>query len=487
MMHDKTAHQIRSLFLSGEISAEEIVKKTIERIESKDLELNSFLSLFHERALEKAKQLDKKKASKAPLGKLAGIPVALKDNIQVKGELLTCASKILENYRSPYDATVTRLFDEEDALLIGKTNMDEFAMGGSGTHSAFGLTRNPWNLECSPGGSSSGSSAAVSGRFCPIAMGSDTGGSIRQPAAYTGITGFKPTYGRVSRFGLVAFGSSLDQIGPLTRCVRDTALVMEVIGKHCSRDSTSIDSPLENYLKTIEKPVQGMKVGVPWNFLNQLKGEPKANFEKAVETLKNMGCEIVDVDLSSLRYGIAVYYILATAEASTNLARFDGIRYGYRSKEAQDLDAIYDLSRKDGFGWEVKNRILLGTYVLSASSHEAYYTKAQRVRTLIIRQLQKAFEECDIITHPVTPGPAPKLDGIKNPIDEYLQDLYTVGANLAGCPAISVPSGFTSDGMPLGVQFLGPQRHDGNVLQIGHAFQTATDYLKPPPHFGGNT
>lgn len=485
MMHDKTAHQIRSLFLSGEISAEEIAKKTIEKIEAEDPKLNAFLSLFHERALEKAKKLDQKKASGAPLGKLAGVPIALKDNMQIKGQLTTCASKILENYRAPYDATVTRLFDEADALLIGKTNMDEFAMGGSGTHSAFGPTRNPWNLDCNPGGSSSGSAAAVAARLCPIAMGSDTGGSIRQPAAYTGITGFKPTYGRVSRFGLVAFGSSLDQIGPLTQDVRDAALIMEVIGKHCKRDSTSIEGGPAEYLKAIEGSIKGAKVGVPWSFLKKLEGEPKENFEKALDTLRSLGAEIVDIDLSNLRYGIAIYYILATAEASTNLARFDGIRYGYRSKEAGDLDEIYELSREDGFGWEVKNRILLGTYVLSSLSHEAYYTKAQRVRMLIIRQLQKAFELCDIIAHPVAPGAAPKLDAIKNPIDEYLQDLYTVGANLAGCPGISVPSGFTTTNMPLGVQFLGPQRHDAQVLQMGHAFQMATGHLKTPPLFGG--
>lgn len=484
-MHQKSAYDIHQLFRKGDLSAEEIARRTFERIHLHDGELNTFLSLFEERALERARQLDKKRKRGGALGKLAGVPIALKDNIQVKGQRTTCGSKMLQSYHSPYNATVTQLFDEADALLIGKTNMDEFAMGGSGTHSAFAITRNPWNLDCNPGGSSSGSSAAVAARLCPVAMGSDTGGSIRQPAAYTGITGFKPTYGRVSRYGLVAFASSLDQIGPLTQDVRDAAMVMEVIGRRCPRDSTSINSGPHAYLTEIETPIEKLRIGVPWNFLKRLDNESKQNFEDAVAVLKALGTTVVDIDLSHLKYGIAVYYILATAEASTNLARFDGISYGLRSKAADSLDEIYALSREDGFGWEVKNRILLGTYILSALSHEAYYTKAQRVRTLIIRQMEAAFQGCDIIAHPVTPAAAPKLDAIKNPIDEYLQDLYTVGANLTGSPALSVPSGFTSSGMPLGIQFLGPQREDAKVLRVGHAFQMATKHLRSPPRYGG--
>lgn len=483
-MHGKTAHEFHNHFVRGEISAREIVQITLDNIERCNKNLNAFLNIFKKRSLQKADALDSKRLKKAKLGKLAGIPIAIKDNIHVKGEFTTCASKILENYRAPFNATVTQLFEDEDALLIGKTNMDEFAMGGSGTHSAFGNTHNPWDLRCTPGGSSSGSAAAVAARLCPIAMGSDTGGSIRQPAAYNGVTGYKPTYGRVSRYGLVAFGSSLDQIGPITQNVHDSALIMEVIGKHCLRDSTSINEKSFSYREVIEKPVKGLKIGIPWSFLTQLSQEAKTNFEASVKTLKDLGTEIVDIDIAILRHGIAVYYILASAEASTNLARFDGIRYGKRTSEAKNLEEVFELSRQEGFGWEVKNRILLGTYVLSASSQEAYYIKAQRVRTLIIQKLNEAFKHCDLIALPVSPSSAPHIGSYKNPIDEYFQDLYTVGANLAGCPGLSVPSGFTESGLPLGIQFMGPQRQDARVLNLGHAFQSATDHLKTPKGFG---
>ncbi|NGX38122.1 MAG: Glutamyl-tRNA(Gln) amidotransferase subunit A [Chlamydiae bacterium] len=471
-------------FTSGDLSAEEITARSLKQIEIRDKKLNSFLSVFHERAIETAKALDAKKKNGKPLGKLAGIPISIKDNIQIQGEITTCASKILANYRSPYDATVIRLLEEEDAILIGKTNMDEFAMGGSGTHSAFGNTKNPWDLACSPGGSSSGSAACVSAGFCPISLGSDTGGSIRQPAALSGITGFKPTYGRVSRYGLVAFGSSLDQIGPLTRTVQDAALVMEVLGKHCEKDSTSVNTHVQ-YLAEIEKPIANTRVGIPWHFLEQLQGEPRDNFEQSLEVLKALGVEIVDVNLDMLKYGIAIYYIIATAEASTNLARFDGIRYGVRSPNAKTLGDIYEDSREEGFGWEVKNRILLGTFVLSSGEKNAYYAKARKVRTLIIDQMRTAFQKCNMIAIPSAPGTAFSLTGIKDPLDEYLQDLYTVGANLVGLPGISVPSGFSSDKKPFGIQFMGPQMHDAEVLRYAHAFQTATDFVAYPPEFGG--
>ncbi len=460
--------------------------QTLKRINAANKDLHAFLSMFTERALEKARELDKKRANNQPLGKLAGIPIAIKDNIQIKGEITTCASKFLENYRAPYDATVIRLLEEEDAILIGKTNMDEFAMGGSGTHSAFSTIKNPWNLAHSAGGSSSGSSAAVGARLCPIALGSDTGGSIRQPAAFTGSVGFKPTYGRISRFGLVAFGSSLDQIGPITQTVQDAALVMEVLGKHCSRDSTSINLPPFSS-KELSKPIDKMRIGVPWSFLEDLKGEPRQNFEQSIEIFKDLGVEIVDVDLSHLKYGIATYYVLATAEASTNLARFDGIRYGARSKKAETLDEIYEESRKEGFGWEVKNRILLGTYVLSAGQQDAYYLKAQKVRSVIIKQFREAFANCSMIALPVTSGAAFPLEGgITDPLEEYLQDLYTVGANLAGLPAISIPSGLSKSGLPFGIQLMGPQTHDSNVLRYANAFESATNFSSlTPPNFGG--
>lgn len=482
-MHTKTAYELREELKEGKISATEIISFYLDRIKKFNDSLNAFLSVFDERALEKAREIDQKREKSQPLGKLAGVPIAVKDNILVQGEMCTCASKMLENYRAPYDATVIRLLEEEDAILIGKTNMDEFAMGGSGIHSAFGPTKNPWDVKCSPGGSSSGSAAAVSASLSPIALGTSTGGSIRQPAALTGITGFKPTYGRVSRFGLVAFGSSLDQIGPMTHSVQDAALLMEVIGKHCPHDATSINSSPVQYTLELEKPIKGMKVGIPWKFLENLNGEARKNFDKGVEILHSLGVHTTDIDLSILDYGIAIYYILATGEASTNLARFDGIRYGYRDLEAKTLEEIYKFSRSKGFGWEVKNRILLGTSVLSSGSYEEYYAKAQKVRTLLIMKMREAFAHCDIIALPTSPTTAFSLEGMDDPLKEYLQDLYTVGANLAGLPAISVPNGLIGS-KPFAIQFMGPQTKDLEVIRFAHAFQKTQEPLFPPG-FGG--
>jgi len=479
------AHKVRERFTSGEISAKEIVEQSFERIALHNPKLQAFLALFNKRALEKAEALDLKRKNKKPLGKLAAVPIAIKDNLQIKGEITTCASKFLTNYRAPFDATVVRLLEEEDAIIIGKNNMDEFAMGSAGKHSAFGATKNPWDLSCSPGGSSSGSGAAVSARLCPVALGTDTGGSIRYPAALCGITGFKPTYGRVSRYGLVAFGSSLDQVGPMTRSAKDAALLMEVMGKYCDKDATSLNIPPVRYTLEIDHPIADQSIGVPWNFLESLAEETRQNFLQSLEIFKTLGAKIVDVDLDILKYGIAIYYILSTAEASTNLARFDGIRYGNRSKEAKTLEEIYEYSRKEGFGWEVKNRISLGTFVLSAGYHEAYYAKAQKVRTLIIQHLKKAFEICSVIALPSAPKASYSLKAIKDPIDEYLQDLYTVGANLAGLPAISIPSGWSQDQKPFGLQLMGPQMHDAAVLRFAHAFQKETDFASThPPGFG---
>jgi aspartyl-tRNA(Asn)/glutamyl-tRNA(Gln) amidotransferase subunit A len=398
--------------------------------------------------------------------------------------MTTCGSKFLSNYRAVFDATVTRLIEEEDALIIGKTNMDEFAMGSSTENSAYQLTKNPWNLACSPGGSSGGSAAAVAARFCPLAFGSDTGGSIRQPAAFSGIVGFKPTYGRVSRFGLVAFGSSLDQIGPFSTNVADTALVMEVIGRHCRYDATSLNIPQENIVEKLTVPIKGAKIGIPWSFLHQLNPEAKENFNQSVEILKNLGCTFIDVDLKVLEHAIAVYYVLATAEASTNLARFDGIRYGKRSTRATNLEEVYDFSRQEGFGSEVKRRIMLGTYVLSAGYQDAYYKKAQKVRTVIIQKFKKAFEECQIILTPTAPFSAFEIGALQDPLQMYLQDIYTVPANMAGLPAVSVLSGFCRSGKPMGLHFTGPQMHDADVLRFAHQFEEAAGlYKKMPPQF----
>lgn len=483
-MHTLSAIEIRQKFIRGELSATEIVQYFLNRIEKFDPQVGAFLTVSKERALSKAHALDLKKSSGKHLGKLAGIPIAFKDNIHVKDEISTCGSKFLTNYKAPFESTVAQLVEGEDAIVIGKTNMDEFAMGSSTENSALQKTSNPWDLKCTPGGSSGGSAAAVAARLCPIAFGSDTGGSIRQPASLCGIIGFKPTYGRVSRFGLVAFGSSLDQIGPLTTSVADAALIMEVIGRHCEKDSTSIPLPAEEYLNHLPDTIKGLKIGVPWQFLEKLATEPKKLFNHSIEILKGLGAEIVDVNLDLLKYSIAVYYILATAEASTNLARFDGIRFGHRSARAKTLDEVYEMSKEEGFGPEVKRRILLGTYVLSAGYQDAYYKKAQKVRTLMIRQFEEAFEKCDLVATPVSPFAAFEIGSIKDPLQMYLEDIYTISSNLAGLPAISIPNGFTAERKPVGLQLIGPQKLDVQVIQAAHAFEKATGYNKQiPPQF----
>ncbi len=483
-MHRLSAQALRELFAKGEASAADIAEKTLKRIAHHDVQIGAFLALLSERVMEKAKALDAKRKAGKPLGKLAGVPVALKDNMHIKGEISTCGSRFLQDYRAVFDATVVKLLEEQDALLIGKTNMDEFAMGSSTENSAYQLTKNPWDLTCSPGGSSGGSAAAVCARFCPIALGSDTGGSIRQPAAFCGVVGFKPTYGRVSRYGLVAFASSLDQIGPFTHTVGDTALAMEVLGSHCAHDSTSMNVGPEEYLKKMQGEIRGQTIGVPWQFLDQLQNSAKEHFEKSIEIFKSLGAKIVDVDLDLLKHSIAVYYILATAEASTNLARFDGIRYGKRSARAQTLEEVYDFSKQEGFGPEVKKRILLGTYVLSSGFQDAFYKKAQKVRTLIIQRFKTAFEKCSIIAMPTSPFTTFPLGGIQDPLQMYLQDVFTIAANMAGLPAISIPSGFDANNRPYGLQLLGPQLQDAKVLQFAHAFENAAPFAqKIPPQF----
>lgn len=480
-MHLYSAIELRDSFVRGDLSAEAIIRHFLQRIERFDGEIGAFLAVYKESALDKAKALDAKRTRGEKLGKLAAVPVALKDNIHVKGEISTCGSKFLTNFRAPFDATVTALLEAEDAIIIGKTNLDEFAMGSSTENSALQRTRNPWNLACTPGGSSGGSAAAVTARLVPLAFGSDTGGSIRQPAGLCGIVGFKPTYGRVSRYGLVAYGSSLDQIGPLTTNVADAALAMEVIGRHCQLDSTSLNEPPEEYLNQLYLALKGRTIGVPWQFLEGLAAETRANFDKALEVYTSLGVTLVDVDLSILHYSLATYYILATAEASTNLARFDGIRYGQRSKQAKTLEEVYDLSKEEGFGPEVKKRILLGTFVLSAGYQDAYYKKAQQVRTLIIQKYKAAFAKCDIIATPVTPSDAFEIGSIQDPMQMYLEDIYTIGGNLAGLPGLVVPSGFTSAKKPLGIMLTGPQKGERTTFQFGQAFEEAGQWARGVP------
>lgn len=482
-MYQLSAIEIRDKFLRGDVTALEIANYFLNRIDKLDDQLGAFLTVFHDRVREKARALDVKKQAGERLGKLAAVPIAIKDNIHVKGEISTCGSKILYNYRAPFDATATKLLEAEDALIIGKTNCDEFAMGSSNENSAYKKTANPWNLNCTPGGSSGGSGAAVSARLCPIALGSDTGGSVRLPGSFCGVIGYKPTYGRVSRFGLVAYGSSLDQIGPLTVTAADAALVMEVLGQHCDKDSTSLKWAAEDYLPVLNKELMGVRVGVPRQFLEGLGQEAKEIFDRSLKDLEALGATLVDVDLSILKYALGTYYILATAEASTNLARYDGIRYGLRSPRAKTLDEVYTFSKEEGFGHEVKRRILLGTYVLSAGYQDAYYKKAQKVRTLIIDKYAEAFQKCDLVATPVSPFPAFEIGAIKDPLQMYLADIYSISINLAGLPAVSVPSGFSADGKPIGLQLVGPQKQDRKVLQAAYAYEQATSHHQAIPPF----
>lgn len=481
----KSAVELNRLFQSGELSAVEIIDHFLGKIEERDESLGAFLARLD--AQSQAKALDEKRSRGEPLGKMAGVPVAIKDNIHIKGELTTCASKFLTNYRAPFDATVTRLLREEDAIFVGKTNLDEFAMGSANMHSALCKTYNPWNRDLVAGGSSGGSAVAVAARMAPISLGSDTGGSVRLPASFCGVFGYKPTYGRISRYGLVAFGSSLDQIGPFAAYPEDIALTMEVLGKPCRHDSTSLPDPAQSYLDRIKEPLDSLVIGVPWALMEKgLEPEVEANFRASLAQWESLGARIVEVDLATVEHSIAVYYILASAEASTNLSRFDGVRYGVRSGEAETLAEVYDLSRKAGFGPEVKRRILLGTYVLSAGYQDAFFRKAQKVRSVIINEYDAAFKQVDLVAMPVAASPAFRRDAVRDPLAEYLTDLYTISANLAGLPAISIPSGFSSDGRPLSLQLLGPQRADVEVCRAAYAFSRVnTAYQERPAGMGG--
>lgn len=480
-MYKLSAVELNKHFVDGHTSAEHIVEYFLARIEKYDGEVGAFLSVFKERALQKAKKLDQKRANKEKLGRLAGVLVGVKDNILVKDELATCGSKFLTNYRAVFDATACRLLEEEDAIIIGKTNLDEFGMGSSTENSALKKTCNPWNLDCVPGGSSGGSTSAVAARMCQIALGTDTGGSVRQPAAFCGVVGFKPSYGRVSRYGVVAFGSSLDQIGPIAATTEDIGLAMEVMGRHDPKDATSLPKHQEDYRVEFHNNIKGKKIGIPFGFLSQVNGEMKTRFEESIEVFKSKGVEIVDVDLDILKYSVATYYIVATAEASTNLARFDGVRYGVRSARAKTLDEVYDFSRSEGFGPEVKKRILLGTYVLSSGYQDAYYKQATKVRVKIMEHFEKAFEKCDVIATPVSPVAAFPFGAIQDPLKMYLQDIFTIGVNLACLPGISVPAGFTSDDKPVGLQLIGPRHEDRLVCRFGHIYEKETQFNKKVP------
>ncbi len=483
-IHEMTACEMLDAQRAGTLAAVDITRVCLDRIEKLDPKIRAFLSVRADDALAAAKSVDDRRARGEPLGALAGLPVALKDNICTRGWETTCASKILKGFVPPYDATVVEKLRAADAILIGKTNLDEFAFGSSTENSAFHPTYNPWNLSRVPGGSSGGSIAAVASGMVPLALGSETGGSVRQPASFCGITGLKPTYGRVSRYGLIAFGSSLDQIAPCARDARDTALLLGVISGADPRDSTSSPAEVGDYAGALNSPARKMRLGIPREyFINGLARDVVARVQESVQTLQKIGFTVQDISLPDPKYGVSAYYVIATAEASSNLARFDGVHYGHRTSGRTDLVDLYSRSREEGFGDEVKRRIMLGTYALSSGYYDAYYVKAAKVRRLVAEGFRRAFEQVDAVLCPTSPTTAFKCgERADDPLEMYLADIFTIPANMAGIPGISIPCGFDSKGLPVGVQIMTPALSEARLLGIAHAFQSATDFhLRRPP------
>ncbi len=483
-----SASALLRLQAAGELTAVQITAAAIASIEQSQPIINAYTHVAGERAMAVAAEIDKRRRAGQTLGPLAGIPVAVKDVLCTRDMPTTCSSKMLEYFRPPYDATVVGRLRAADAVIVGKTNMDEFAMGASTENSAFGVTRNPWDIAFTPGGSSGGAAATVAAGHVPLSLGTDTGGSIRQPAAFCGITGMKPTYGRVSRYGLVAFASSLDQVGPMAWSVEDAALLMQFIGGHERRDSTSLDLPADDYVGAAkEKTVRGLRIGVIRDAIDHtgLDPEVRAAVTAALAVYRDSGATIVDVTLSHSRYGVPTYYVIAPCEASSNLSRYDGAHYGYRTSHAEakkSLVSMYSRSRAEGFGPEVKRRIMIGTYALSTGYFDAYYLKALKARRLIRGDYDAAFEQVDLLLGPVTPSPAFRLgDKIDDPIQMYLCDLFTVGANLAGIPAISIPGGFSASGLPIGIQLQAPPLRETALIRAAAWFQNQTDYHTARP------
>ena len=483
-IHKLSLVELQKKFTAGEVTAVEIVRAYFLRIGQVEPKVKAYVTQTKETALVQAAALDDKLKGWRRTKPLMGMPVAVKDNICTDGVATTCSSRMLKEFVPPYDATVISKLREQEYLLIGKTNLDEFAMGSSTENSAFGPSRNPWNLHCVPGGSSGGSAAAVAADECVAALGSDTGGSIRQPAAFCGVVGLKPTYGRVSRYGLVAFASSLDQIGPITKDVPDAAFLLGAIAGHDPMDSTSADVPVPDYMKALKKKdLKKLKIGVPMEFFGEgLDPEVEGAVRAAIAELKNLGGEIKEIRLPRTDAAVAVYYVLATAEASSNLARFDGVKFGLRAKETKDLLDLYMKTRQEGFGPEVKRRIMLGTYALSSGYYDAYYGKAQAVRTLICEDFSEAFKTVDLIVTPVTPTPAFKLgEKSEDPLQMYLSDIFTISVNLAGLPAISLPCGVSKAGLPIGLQIIGRAFEEDAVLRAAHAYEQSTQWhLRKP-------
>ncbi len=476
----KSAMEQSKALKNKEVSAVELTTAALNRIKSIDEKLGAFNSLTEDTALETAKKVDEKISKGEELPLLAGVPLALKDNMNLIGSRTTASSKILENFVSPYNATVTQKLLENLVPIVGKANLDEFAMGSSNENSAFKKVHNPWNLNKVPGGSSGGSAASVAACETTLALGSDTGGSIRLPASFCGIVGMKPTYGKVSRYGLIAFASSLDQIGPFARTVEDAAALLEVISGHDPHDSTSLNLPVENYRSSLNNDLKGKKIGVVKELVSEgLAPDVEKAIKDAVETYKKLGAEVVEISLPNLKHSIGIYYILATAECSSNLARFDGVRYGYRTPDAQNLLEMYCKTRAEGFGPEVKRRIMLGTYALSSGYYDAYYKKAQQMRRVVTEDFIKAFSQVDALISPTCPNTAFDLGArTEDPLAMYLTDIATISANLAGIPAISIPAGFDRDGMPIGLQIMTPQLSEAKLFNFAYKFEQEHNYYK---------
>jgi aspartyl-tRNA(Asn)/glutamyl-tRNA(Gln) amidotransferase subunit A len=486
-----TAKSLAAQIAGGETTAVAVCEAHLERIKALEPHLSAFNTVTAERALDRARELDAQQKAGTTLGPLHGVPVAIKDNMCTAGVPTTASSRILRGFVPPYTATAVSKLEAAGAIVMGKTNLDEFAMGSSTENSALGPTRNPWDFARTPGGSSGGSAAAVAGGMVPLSLGSDTGGSIRQPAALCGVVGLKPTYGRVSRYGLMAFASSLDQIGPFARTVEDAALAFQVLGGHDSQDATSSTEAMPDLAASLTGDIKGLRVGVPRAFLGEgVDADVLDAFNAAMQTLAARGAMLVDIDLPHAGYGIPVYYLIATAEASSNLARYDGVRYGHRTTIEKDdtLLTMYQRSRDEGFGPEVKRRIMLGTYVLSAGYYDAYYLKAQQVRTLLRRDFEQAFAAVDVVATPTTPTPAFRLgEKTSDPIQMYLNDIFTVSANLTGLPAISVPCGFSAERLPIGYQLTGRMFDEATLLRAADAYQRDTTFHTETPAIVGTT
>ncbi|MGZ3591071.1 MAG: Asp-tRNA(Asn)/Glu-tRNA(Gln) amidotransferase subunit GatA [Thermodesulfobacteriota bacterium] len=483
-LYTLTIHQLHNLLLKKEVSAREVTEALYRRIHGVDGKIRAYLMLTEEEAFRQADQVDGKIAKGEQIGDLAGIPLGLKDILCTKGIETTCASKILKGYIPFYDATVIQRLRERDGVFLGKLNMDEFAMGSSTENSGFQITRNPWDLNRIPGGSSGGSAAAVAADECIAALGTDTGGSIRQPAACCGVVGLKPTYGRVSRYGLVAFASSLDQIGPITKDVEDCAILMSAICGYDPCDSTSVNVEVPDYKQSLKKDIKEIRIGIPEEyFIEGIDPEVEKSVRDAIDFFRKWGAEVQTISLPHTEYAVAIYYIIATAEASSNLARYDGVKYGFRSKGYRDLMEMYTQTRAKGFGKEVKRRIILGTYVLSAGYYDAYYRKASQVRTLMRKDFEEAFQKVDVIVAPTAPTPAFRIgEKTEDPLQMYLSDIHTIPVNLAGIPAMSIPCGFSREGLPIGFQIMGKHFDEGLLLRVAYSFEQNTDFhLRKPP------